>query len=472
VTKTHITDYLFEHARQKPDKLALVVGGRTFTWKELADEVTQTTSAISRHIGEHGEQKIVALMFPNSWEYVVSYLAVLNLGHIAMPIDVIYKSLEVGAILEQIPPYLTITDSVNKSRINTGNALVFEELKPGKGEPKLLRLPAEKQIASLVFTSGTTGKPKAAPYTHANHMWNIKVCSAVWSWTESDSLLVSLRLSHWYGLIMGLSGVLYHGNTMYLQDRFDAKETLKLLSSGKITIFTHGPIVYAKLLEEDSSKYDLSKVRLFVSGSGPLAPALWQQFKQKYGHEILEVYGSSETGRIASNLLDERIPGSPGRILPEVQVKFGENNEVIIKSPGVFPGYFKNPEATKKNSLPGGWWRTGDIGELQDGRLALKGRLYEKIRKQGYSISPRDVEWALLKHSKIKECYVMGISQPGNPNDQIAYFIVGDISEEEVKDYSKQNLPSVWRADKIIFLEALPKNPNGKPKLQMLKVMV
>jgi acyl-CoA synthetase (AMP-forming)/AMP-acid ligase II len=157
--------------------------------------------------------------------------------------------------------------------------------------------------------------------------------------------------------------------------------------------------------------------------------------------------------------------------LPGVEMKFNSHDEVLVKSPGVFPGYFQNDEATNEG-FRDGFWRTGDIGEIKNGRVILKGRTHERIRKQGYTISPRDVEWALMQNPQIKECHVMGVAQPGDPNDKIAYFIVGDLSEAEIIDFSKQNLPSIWRADKIIFLDALPRNPNGKPKLQMLKVMV
>jgi acyl-CoA synthetase (AMP-forming)/AMP-acid ligase II len=471
VPKTHITDYLFEHANQLPNKLALSVYGQEFSWKELADKVEQTAAVLSRRLRDSQGQQIVALMFPNSWQYVVTYLAILDLGHIAMPVDVIYKSLEIDAILKQIPPDLIVTDRDSKPRMDTDRpVVVFEDLKPVEAVPKKLRLPAEKQIASLIFTSGTTGKPKAVPYTHANHIWNIKVCSEVWNWTNQDSLLISVRLSHFNGIVMGLAGALYHGNAFYLLDRFNAEETLELLASGKATLFTHSPLVYSKLLEVEKT-YDLSKVRLFISGSGPLAPSVWQDFKNRFGQEILEVYGSSETGRIASNLLNERIPGSPGRPLPGVEMKFNSHDEVLVKSPGVFPGYFQNDEATDEG-FRDGFWRTGDIGEIKNGRVILKGRTHERIRKQGYTISPRDVEWALMQNPQIKECHVMGVAQPGDPNDKIAYFIVGDLSEAEIIDFSKQNLPSIWRADKIIFLDALPRNPNGKPKLQMLKVMV
>jgi len=470
----HLTDYLQQHAEASPDKLALVTNDKSLTWLELWQRV-QAGSAHLDSLLPSESQQIVAILMPNSWQYVVAYLSIVHAGHMALPIEVIYKPLEIEAVLHQVPAALIITDQTNHSRLPLRSAPVVEVEEFASVAPTsrsaYLRLAADKQIACLLFTSGTTGKPKVVPCSHANHLWNIKVCSQVWNWTDQDSQLVSLRLSHWYGIVMGLAGTLYHGNTMYLMDRFDAEATLTLLASGKISIFSHSPPVYAKLLEVPTS-YDLGGVRLFISGSGPLPPAIWEKFKNRFGQEILEVYGSTETGRIASNLLDERLPGSPGRLLPEVKIKFSPQGEVLVKSPGLLPGYFNNPGATAKTLDSSGYCRTGDLGELKDGHLFLRGRTLEKIRKQGYTISPRDIEWALYNDHRIKEALVIGVQRPGESNDELVYFLVGEVDEAEIKEFCQANLPSIWRPDKIVLLPDLPRTRNGKPQLAKLKAMV
>lgn len=444
------------------------------SWKELDGEAEQLAARLLPRIGRHDSQQVIALLFTNSWRFVVAYLAVLKLGHIAMPLDPSYKHLEVEAILKQIPPKLLIIDSEERELAGHPAApvIVFEELTTSPAEAMVsgLRLPAREQIATLVFTSGTTGRPKAATYSHANHLWNIKVCSEIWEWTSEDTILISLPLSHWYGIVMGLSGAIYHGNTLYLQEWFDEEKTLTMLASGKISLFTHISVAYYKLLEQ-TGDYDLSNVRLCISGGSALPPAIWQAFKDRFGREILECYGSSETGRIASNMLDERIPGSPGRVLPGVRLRLGPEGEVQIKSPGVFPGYFHNRPATDAARTSDGWWRTGDIGELDGGRVILKGRVQERIRKQGYSISPRDVEWAMHQNPKIKEILVIGLQQPDQPSDRLVYFLKTSLTEKEVRDYCKQNLLYAWRPDKIIMLDAIPRTKNGKPKIAKLKEM-
>lgn len=467
---SYLSDYLKRNAQHWPAKLAVDDGQNHMTWSQLWKAVEPQANGLAKALGSD-EQQIVGLLMPNSLQFVISYLAIVHAGHIALPIDIIYKPLEIDAVIDQVKPRMIITNRANRSRISSRHksVVIFEDLAPSQ-PTELLRLSPGKQIASLFFTSGTTGTPKLAPNTHTNQIWNIRACSEVWAWNHDDSWLISLRLSHWYGLVMGLSGTLYHGNSLYLQDRFDPQATLKILASGRITMFTHGPVAYGRLVAaKPARRYDLSKVRLFISGSAPLPPRTWKQFKERFGHEILEVYGTTETGRIASNLLDERLPGSPGRPLPDVKLKLGDNGEVMVKSPGVFPGYFHNQRATQNSMNSDGYWRTGDLGELIDGRLHLKGRVQEKIRKSGYTISPRDIEWALHKLPAIKEVYVLGLQRAGSPDDELVYYLVTDASHEEVMTFCRANLPSVWRPDKIIILDEIPKTRSGKPQIVRLR---
>ena len=207
----HLTDYLKNNAKATPHKLALVTNERSMTWQELWHEVLAGASFINQQLNSESP-RVVALLMPNSWQYVVANLAVVHAGHIAMPIDVIFKPLEIEAILDQMSPQLLITDQAGLARLNYDRLPILNvadlPTKPLATNDTFLRLPADQQIASLLFTSGTTGRPKAVPYTHANHIWNIEACSQVWRWSADDSLLISLRLSHMHGLVMGLSGVL------------------------------------------------------------------------------------------------------------------------------------------------------------------------------------------------------------------------------------------------------------------------
>lgn len=445
---------------------------KSFTWKALSEEVNEFAAKLATLLRPHSKkQQVIGLLIPNCWEYVVAYLAILKLGHIAMPIDTSFKQLEIDAIVEQTKPKLVITLSNN----GVSNFYEFDQILQINSLNKFseLRLPPKEQIASLLFTSGTTGRPKAVPNTHSNHIWNVKTCSETWDWTADDTLLISLRLSHMYGLIMGLTGSLFHGNTLFLQDWFDPKMTLEVLASGDVSLFQHVPFAYQEMLayvaENPEATFNLSKVRVMISGGGPLSPDDWQKFYTTFGVKIIETYGSSESGRIAGNRLDDPHPGSPGYFFPGVRYKTSDHSELLVKSPGVFPGYFHNKTATHNGFTDDGWWRTGDIVEIKDGRVILKGRLHERIRKYGYTISPRDVEWALLKNPKIQEAFVMGLPDLHNLNDTLVYFIVSELTDEELKEYCKNNLLFAWRADKVIRLASLPRTATGKPKIPKLR---
>jgi acyl-coenzyme A synthetase/AMP-(fatty) acid ligase len=244
------------------------------------------------------------------------------------------------------------------------------------------------------------------------------------------------------------------------------------LSSGKISFFSHAASTYVKLAQAPDKGYDLSKVRLCVSGAAPLPPAVWQEFKSRYGIEITETYGTSETGRIAANRLDQRILGSPGKPLPGVKLRLSDDDELQVKSKGVFPGYYKNQPATQASMTADGFWRTGDIADLRDGYIFLKGRVQERIRRYGYTISPRDVEWALYKNQKIKDVLVLGRQIKGKTDDELIYFVVSDLSDQEINLYCKYNLLFAWRPDKIIHLDDLPRTRNGKPKIGQLQEMI
>ena len=473
IKPTHITDYLERNAKQSGSQPAIVFEELALSWEDLWRDVRAASGFfVERLSGNH--QQIVALLLTNSPEFVTTYLAVLHAGHIVLPLDPAYKKLELDAIIEQINPELIITSSRYRDQIGRhGDKVVMDSdiTLTGDGSKELLRLAAETQIASLTFTSGTSGKPKAVPNTHANHIWNIKVCSEVWEWTADDTLLISLPLSHWYGLVMGLSGAIYHANTLYLMEQaFLPEATMEHLQSGRISMFTHVPLAYSKLLElSPDKKYDLSKVRVCISGGAALPPAVWQEFKDRFGIEIVETYGSSETGRIAGNRLNKKAVGSPGPALPEVNLRLSHDGEVQVKSPGLFPGYYHNPEATKAGFTADGYWKTGDVAELKSGNVFLKSRIQERIRRFGYTVSPRDVEWAMRKNPGINDIYVLGRQVSGQPNDQLIYFLVTELTDAQISDYAKANLLFAWRPDKIVRLQELPRTANGKASVGELK---
>ncbi|MDB5166565.1 MAG: o-succinylbenzoate--CoA ligase [Candidatus Saccharibacteria bacterium] len=470
----HITDYLWQAAADQPDKPALITDDRTLTFAQLKAEVEAFAPHISAALGTD-EQKVMALLLPNSWQFMVAYLAALHVGHIVLPLDPSYKRLEIEGITAQLVPDYIITNETYFAEFDPAHKPVLFADLYGRDLPAvdtLIRQPATEQPATLLFTSGTTGKPKITAYSHSNHVWNVQAVRDLWHWTVDDTLLISLPLSHWHGLVMGIAAFLYMQNTLYLHERFDPEKTLKELESGRISMFQHVPIAYWKLLYHNpEGTYDLSKVRLFVSGSSFLPPAIWQGFHDRFGVEILERYGSSETGLIASNRFDERVKGSVGYPLDGVTIRSEEDGQLAMKSGGLFLGYYQNPEATAKNVAGDGLWLTGDIGDVADnGRIILKGRIQEKMKKLGLTIFPRDLEWAMLHDEAIEDIFVIGLQnqEQDGLSDTIVYFVqpfkFGELDEAAVFDFAHKNLPAAWRPDKVVLLEEIPKTRSGKPR--------
>jgi acyl-CoA synthetase (AMP-forming)/AMP-acid ligase II len=474
---THITDYLFENATKLPEKPALYFNQEHYTWSQFANTIKVAAAHVSPKL-PIDKQVIVGIFMPNSVDFLRAYLGVIHAGHIAMPMDPNFKPMEVQNVLDQMKPAFTITSAEYQNFFRSADAVMLaNELSQeiSTEDIKLLRLDPKTQAASMLFTSGTTGNPKAVPYTHANHMWNIPVVTKLWKWSEKDTILLSLALSHWHGLVMGLDGALYHGNTIYLQERFDPEATITALQSGDISLFMHVPIAYAKLVEYAGQKtFDISKVRLCISGSSYLPPKLWQSFKNLFGQEILERYGANEMGLLTSNRLDERIPGCVGYPLEGVTIELQEDGEIAMRSPGLFPGYWNNNEATQAQRLPNGLWLSGDIGEFDEaGRLHLKGRVQEKMKKKGITVYPRDVEWAIMQHPKVQEAAVMGLQHEDSLDDEFIYFVVGDASDEEIHDFCKKKMPVFWRPDKIIHIDAIPRTGRtSKPALKELRALI
>jgi acyl-CoA synthetase (AMP-forming)/AMP-acid ligase II len=472
-----ITDYLVYNCKKYPNKPAIIFGDNIVSWRELGEKVFNYSQILKKLV--KGEQKIVGIFLSNSIEFVVAHLSILYLKHISWPIDPLYKEVELEMYIKQLKPELVITDEHRASQIKNTKVEIFmrsEINKKNKWELNKLQGDPRKTAATILFTSGTTTKPKATLYSHFNHLWNVKTISKLWRWKTSDTLLLSLPLSHWHGLVIGLTGSIYNGSTVYLQEKFNINETLKMLSSGKISLFMHVPHVYQKLVEHPNwMNYQFKKVRLFVSGSAHLPPALFEEFYKKYKAKILERYASSEAGVICSNLYNKRIPGSVGKPLPGVKIKLidekgnevkdGEG-EILVKSPGVFMGYY---DETGIHYFKDEFLKTGDIGFIKNGYVFLKGRVQEKIKKYGYTLFPRDIESVLNKHPNIIESYVTGI-QKGNLSDELVYFVVckNKISEDEIIKYCKQNMPHYWLPDKIIFLLQIPRTKTGKPHIHQL----
>jgi malonyl-CoA/methylmalonyl-CoA synthetase len=350
--------------------------------------------------------------------------------------------------------------------------------------------PFSEDVAMLCYTSGTTGRPKGAMITHENLISNMEALHEAWQWSDRDVLLHALPLFHIHGLVVALHGALNAGATVIMMESFDAERVSKALEILPCTLFMGVPTQYQRITacwEASGQSPDLSRMRLFVSGSAPLPDDLFTRFRQQTGHTILERYGMTETGMIASNPYDvsSRKAGSVGyplrsvslRVMDEkgAQQQDGQVGEVQLKGPNVFKGYWKAPEKTA-DSFDNGWFKTGDLGYLdpEDGpRLYLKGRAKELIISGGFNVYPREVEEVLLNHPDVEEAAVYGL-----PDDDLGERVAAAVVlapaarptdeeliaslREQLTAHLREQLTAYKCPKEIRFLDRLPRNAMGK----------
>ncbi len=436
----------------------------------------------------------VAFLCSNRPEFVTGYLAVLRCGAAMLPINLAYRRREVAHMLADATPRL-----VFGSRAELG---VLDELEPAEKASVEAVIEAEERasrsasgsavesqgtdLALLLYTSGTTGRSKGAMITHHNLLAMIDALHQAWEWSAEDSLYLALPLFHMHGLVVGLHCALAAGATVKLAARFDATAAIEALRSGRHTLFFGVPTIYVRLVEEltrrraEGADTRFPAVRLFASGSAPLAPETWNAFRELTGHEILERYGMTETGMLLSNSLrGRRIPGTVGTPLPGVEVRLsqGEQGEVQVRGENVFAGYWNAPDKTAESFVADEqgrrWFRTGDLGrrDPETGHVALLGRASELILSGGFNVYPREVEEVLLAFPGVREAAVVGEKNAEWGESPVAFLVVDPASPPDADGlaaYCRQELAPFKLPRRFVRVESLPRNALGKVEKRRL----
>ncbi len=373
-----------------------------------------------------------------------------------------------------------------------------DELLGGEAAPSHMQaLPEidESQPAMVLYTSGTTSRPKGVVMTHANVAAQIVTLVRAWQWFESDRVLLCLPLHHVHGIINVLSCALWSGAICEMLPRFEADTVWECIASGRLTLFMAVPTIYAKLIlaweaAPPERKAVLSegcrKLRLMVSGSAALPVSTLNRWKEISGHTLLERYGMTEIGMALSNPLEgPRMPGSVGTPLPGVEVRLidergspvasGTPGEIEVRGPGVFQQYWGKPDATRE-AFRDGWFRTGDVAVVEDGRYRILGRMSTDIIKTGgHKVSALEIEETLREHPAIAECAVVGIPDP-EWGERVAAAIVlrKDVLREELlregaeldleglRVWAKERLATYKVPSRLQVVNALPRNAMGK----------
>ncbi len=474
MTLTELFTLSFAGRRDEP----ALDADRTYTFGEIDDYASRMALALAARGVTPGAR--VCFYLSNSAELIVLYLAVIRIGAIVVPMNILYRDRELRHIISDAEPLAVIAEAADASAIPE-IAPVWDLATLG-AEAATQRadtfVPAadEDAPALIVYTSGTTGAPKGAVLTHSMLAVNAATLVTCWQMSPADRLHLMLPLFHVHGLCVGVHCWLTSGCRLRLEQRFDHQNAERQMLAFAPTVFFGVPTMYVRMLEfSERGAADIgSRMRLFVSGSAPLSPEVSIRFGRLWGHAILERYGMSEALMIASNpYAGERRPGSIGVPLPGVSVRIvdeegtpvdsGATGELWIRGPSVIRDYWRKPEATAA-AFCDGWFRTGDLGyRTPDGYITLQGRRSDLIISGGFNIYPREVEDFLSEQDGIAEVAVVGVADQRRGEVPIAFVVPASTwDRREVENACRQHLASFKVPRDFILVDRLPRTALGK----------
>ena len=469
---------------------ALVDQTGSFTYQKLLQASGEVASTLLAGKDDLHEAR-VAFLVPPGFEYAAILWGVWRAGGIAVPLCITHPEPELQYVVADADAEILIAHPDHQKKLAPvgkkhtrrffSSTQLFEPDTPSSF-PDV----ANDRRAMILYTSGTTGKPKGVVSTHANICAQIKTLVDFWEWRETDRTLGVLPLHHVHGIINILSCALWSGACCELLEKFDADKTWSLFIERDYTLFMAFPTVYVKLIDawekaapEQQVKMSeaCKKMRLMVSGSAALPVTIFNKWKSLTGHTFLERYGMTEIGMGISNPLHgERKPGYVGVPLPGVDVRLMDEDRQIIQSEGipgeiqlrgenVFREYWQRPQETRKAFLDG-WFLTGDTAVVEDGYYRILGRnSVDIIKTGGYKVSALEIEETLRTHPDINECAVVGISDDVWGERVAAAVVLKSeklISLAELRAWSKSRIASYKVPRELLLVEDLPRNAMGK----------
>ncbi len=493
-------EWIERNALEHPHRSFLKTpSGRQLTYQSLSNGSARVAAALTRRGVLNGDR--VAARVEKSLEAVLLYVACLRVGAVYVPINVGSPPNEVEYLLRDSSPRMAVLPPGEATALaplaeRVGVQLV-ETLGPdGQGTLSQLARVCEPEdpstgahqphsLAALVYTSGTTGRPKGAMLTRANLASNAAVLAEAWHFSAEDVLLHALPLFHVHGLFTAINTVLASASSFLLLPKFDSGQVLKHFA--EVTVFMGVPTHYTRLLQEPGlSSEATAHVRLFVSGSAPLPIETQEEFFRRTGHMILERYGMSETLMNTSNpYLGPRVPGSVGQPLPGVgiRVTHPESGAVERKAdvigmlevtgPNVFGGYWRDPDKTAADFTADGWFKTGDLGRIdRDGYVYIVGRVKDLIISGGSNVYPREVELELDALPGVSESAVFVVPHPDLGEGVTAAIVPkpgAALSESAIIEALNVRLARYKVPKRVLVLAELPKNAMGKVQKNTLR---
>jgi len=480
---------LARNAADNPDRVAIHLGDQTTSYGELDDQSARVAGLLAARGIAPGTP--IGIMLPNVPEFASVYYGILRTGAVVVPMNPLLKAREIAYYLGDSGAPVIFAWHITAPEVEIGakeagaEAILVDPatfpdiLATASPAPQVVDR-AAYDTAVVLYTSGTTGHPKGAELTHANLINNVEVSAAdLFQLGPDDLIFGGLPLFHAFGQTCTLNAAIMTGASLTVLPRFDAAKALGILADQRVTIFAGVPTMFSALLHvPDRSDYDVSTLRLCISGGAAMPVEVLRQFEDAFDCIVLEGYGLSETSPVASfnHPGRERKPGSIGTPIRGVEMRVvdasgaevpqGEVGEIAIRGHNIMKGYLNRPEATAEAVSDDGWFRTGDIGRVdEDGYYYIVDRKKDLIIRGGYNIYPREIEEVLYEHPEVAEAAVVGIPHPELGEEvgaAVALKPGATVTPDELRSYVKSQVAAYKYPRRVWIVDALPKGPTGK----------
>ena len=443
----------------------------------------------------------IAVQVEKSVEAMLLYLATLRAGYVFLPLNTAYQSAEIEYFIGNAEPAVVVCSSKNFGWVSkiafqagTQNVFTLDDDRTGSlldraahcSDQHTVAQTHADDLAAILYTSGTTGRSKGAMLTHGNMLSNAQVLKDYWGWKPGDVLIHALPIFHVHGLFVALHGALINGSKMIWCAKFDPKFVIEKMPEA--TVFMGVPTLYVRLLNDAAlDKNAVRNMRLFVAGSAPLLIETFNEWQTRTGHTILERYGMSETAMLTSNPYDttknDRRGGTVGFALPGVNLRVQDDdgralgiNEIggiQVKGPNVFKGYWRMPEKTKEEFTADGFFKTGDVGKIDErGYITIVGRSKDLIISGGYNVYPAEVEGYINDLPGVLESALVGVPHPDFGEVGVAVVIAkaGATFKPETIIIALKSKLANFKIPKHCYVVAeLPRNTMGKVQKNLLR---
>ena len=467
-----LASMLLRTSREDPSRIFLrTPAGVIWTYRDL-DAVSGRMAHALQGLGVSPGDR-VAVQAQKSAEILALHVACARVGAVYLPLNPAYTGTEVAGLLDDAEPSLVIRDDAREDAVISGRWPVASlrtigTATPGEDEPFEDVTRSLDDPAAILYTSGTTGRPKGAVLSHGNLVFSAETLARAWGFTKDDVLLHMLPLFHTHGLFVAAHCVIASGSSMVLIDAFDPAAVIAALPES--TVVMGVPTHYVRLLAEPAFDSEATRgVRLFTSGSAPMLVATHGEFRARTGQVILERYGMTETCMLTSNPLDgPRRPGTVGLPLPGVEVRLsdGDPGGIEVRGPNVLAGYWRRPELRSTEFTDDGWFITGDLGHVDaDGYLEIVGRSKDLIISGGLNVVPKEVEEVLDSLDGVLESAVVG-RPDADFGEVVVAVVVGEpgvtVDPEVLRLKARERLAGFKVPKQVLVVDELPRNALGK----------